>query len=370
MHVGKGAFSRTALAFALVGFSTNISAQETREYILSVDFGPQYNQADFWFNWAVDQSRSQVAMEFANVFNPTGFQLTAKSQCDADSPRSGTDCKLETLFRATVDEDQADEIDPVVEDALFAAGRRLTLTLTDLASGTYDFKGYFHDALTSHDNRITVRITDSRSPEGFTLSRSVRISTGQDNPTVSTFTFPIEVNGTDTVQIDFDSNLDGIWLNGFELTSYRYRDRLATGVELIPDYRHDEGLITAYLDNNDRLYACLGLDAEGQWQLGAWSSDDTRCLSLGSAPPTVLSDHRLVKFDPYFEWFKTSGTPPPRAVDFAGDNVTGAQYACIATAPSGEYYPGVIKGPDGCRIRYQGEVLTYGSYWIFTHKPG
>ncbi|MFW7377315.1 MAG: hypothetical protein ACOH5I_00740 [Oligoflexus sp.] len=345
-------------------FCTILAAQENRDYILKVDFGAEDRQADFWYNWDIRNSLTRSSRFFPHVFNYDGFGLTMESACGSSL---ASNCNMATRFRGQVNDSI---LDALVEDGLYVTSRQLSFELSDLAPGTYDFKGYFHDAMQSSDVRIGIRIFDARSPAGFLLSNTVRVSTGSIEPTVSTFTFPIESNGQSPIRIVFTSNIDGFWLNGFELARFRYRDRNSAGVEFLNPRRYQEALITAYLPGNERWYACLGEDQTGTARLGYWVGDRGLCYHLDYTDGRILNHSRLIKFDPYFEWRYAQNGLPSSAVNFT-QGTPRASYVCMIQLDNGDYYPGVVHSDSAgsCLAAPGGQILAFTKYWVFVQKP-
>ena len=190
---------------------------------------------------------------------------------------------MAVVFKTTFQEPVSSALaSNLVSDRLELDANRLFIRLDKLPRGSYDVKFYFHqaDASAVHDS---LGLFDTRSPNGFTMSTNIRSSIGTDNPIISTFTFPLESNGEDTIYINLSSNNPSIKTNGL---NPRYTSEvLSNGIEIIPRRRYGEALITAYLGAGLQLYGCLGNDSRGLLRLGSYSEESDICSSLATDSP-------------------------------------------------------------------------------------
>ena len=357
---------RAVILTGMLGFESTGLSQENRSYILSADFGPGASHADYWYPLESSSLRPSLSQAFRNVFNFDGFLLTINAKCASVSPN--TNCGLKTIFESIV----SDSInDALVADGLETSTKQMEWTLTDLPAGSYDMKLFFHQAKTSYDSYLKLDIWDARSLEGFRLSDAIRVSTGTAEPRVSTFSFPIEANGSEPVRILISGNSERFIVNGFQLTSYRYRIYGPQFVELIPTFRKTEALVSAYFDSGDYYYACQGLDQQGQSHLGWWNPETNQCTGWFDDQFAMLNDFLLVKFDPYYQWTSSTASNPnfSGAINF-NSSPGEREFACLALADSGEYIGGIVFPEINatCQIFIPGYETSYNSYWIFSEK--
>lgn len=340
-------------------FSLPLSAQEYRDYILKVDFGPKPSHEDYWNHWSTLDGTDDIQRDFPHVFTPEGFNMNIFGDCSSS-------CELRTLYEAPVDSDLPSNL---VSDVLSLNAGRMIFKLSELPAGSYDVKFYFHQASSAGSSRYSLALFDARSPDGFTMSTNIRTSFGVENPIISTFTFPLESNGEQVIYINLASNNNSIKINGIEITRYRYRELLSNGIEIIPFRRYPEALITAYLAPTKQLYGCLGYNKEEQLRLGSWSDENAICSEIATDSPEILSDFKLIKFDAYFEWRYSQSVPAVGAVDLTL-NETNPQYACLGPESDGIFLAGVVEVKDSplCKVFYNGEYREYENYWVFSKK--
>ena len=347
----------------ILWFPNNLLGQETRTYILSVDFGPEYKHEDFWHHWEETGTRSRISRTIGNVFDQDGVNIQISSSC------------FETESCGISFEDYPDvygtPFNNLLGDGIRITDRNVSFRFNGLPTGYYDLRFFFHDSsVSSHSGSISLKVTDSRSPGGKLLSNDINYSTSTNPSAVSTFRLPVEVRNEQFVQIDLSSNVSNYIVNGFELTQYGSVEKLSNGIELIGPKRNTEALISGFRSGSESILACA-IRRGGRYYFGSYYENSDQCQAIINESIIYDDEFKFIKFDPYFYWQSLSSpTVPFNALHFTTDSRGNRYYPCAAQESSNRFFPGIYV-PDElnyCQADVEGSIRYFSRFYIYSEK--
>ncbi|SMF12622.1 hypothetical protein [Pseudobacteriovorax antillogorgiicola] len=352
-----------------LGFAITAYGQETRSYILSVDFGSTDRLQDFWLPWGGSGTQAQITRNLPNVFDQDGINIKIATPCI--SPRDidlYTNCGLGFIENPNV---AGTPLNMLVSNGLRVLDSSVNFEFSGLPEGVYDIKFFFHDSSRNSDNRdISVTLIDGRAPGGKLLSSSVNYSTSTNPIALSTFRIPVEARVGRTVRITLSSSNSDFLLNGFEFTQYRLVEQLPSGIEVIGKTRNTEALISGFRSSDESILACA-IQRNGDYYFGSWYEGSDECQAIIDQQLDFDTSYKFVKFDPFFYWQPVS-TPqvPNNALSFTETADGDTYYPCAAQESGNRFFAGVYVPSqiNFCQAEVEGSIRYYSQFYIYSEK--